>query len=174
MPFEFDTTVTWRRIIRIVFVVAGFLLLGILSAVATRKFGAAIGFAIAAAILSWIVRRVGSLPMGAAGTLTAAAVETSPVRVGWYSLPVPVGRFSINRFESIALVERVMMSRPGNSTANTGSVQLVGKSGTPTIEVGFLSIGEAMALAEELGALLLLPVRRRDDLGSTTERIMLR
>src|SRR5262249_5384005 len=107
LPYAFDTTTTWQRIVKIMFAVAGVLLLAIIGGLLSGKFGGAVGLSIAIAILWVVVRRVRGFPMGAAGTLTQSEVETCPVRVLWYSLPVPVGRFSIDRFDSIGVIEYV-------------------------------------------------------------------
>jgi len=173
LPYAFDTTAVWQRIVKIVLTIGGVLLLSVVGGLATGKFGGAIGLAIAAAILFWLVRRVRGFPMGAAGTLTETGIATRPVRVWWYSLPVPVGQYPIDRFESIRVVERVIMPQPGNSGRNTGSVQLVGKGGTPDIEVAFQDIDSAIVIAQDLGTLLHLPVARVDAPGTRTARVTL-
>ena len=173
LPYEFDSSALWRRIVKIVFTLAGLLLLATVACLASGRFGGATGLAIAFAILCLIVRRVRDFPMGAAGRLNATDVETREVKVLWYSLPVPVGRFSIDRFQSIAVVEHVVMPRATGSGTNTGRVLLVGKAGTPDIAVAFTDIDQAIEIARELGNVLGLKWQRLDAPGSRTIRVTL-
>jgi hypothetical protein len=171
LPYDFDTSALWVRIVRFVFAITAGLLVAIAGALASGKFGGAIGLALALGILWWIGWRTRGCPLGAAGTLTPTDVEVRPVKVLWYSLTVPVGRFSIDRFQSIAVVERVRMLQPGGSGTDTGSVQLVGKPGTPDIEVAFCDIDQAMEIAQELANLLRLEYGRLDAPGSRAIRL---
>src|SRR5438477_10301133 len=90
--------------------------------------------------------------MGAAGRLTASAVTVHPVRVWGVSLNVPSGEFSLDRFSAVGLAERIVVVRPVSIPRNTGSVQLLGRSGTPNIEIMIDDIDTARGFAEELSA----------------------
>jgi hypothetical protein len=63
------------------------------------------------------------------------------------------------------------MLQPGGSGTDTGSVQLVGKPGTPDIEVAFCDIDQAMEIAQELANLLRLEYGRLDAPGSRAIRL---
>jgi hypothetical protein len=171
LPYAFDTSAIWRRIVRNVLIgaIAGVLL--VVVALASGKVGGAAGLTVALGIAAWIARRASAFPMGAAGVVTDTEVETRPVRVFGYSLSVPVGRFPINQFQRINVVEHVMPLRPGTSGTNTGDVLLVGKPGTPNIQVAFANIDHALEVALELGQLLALDVQRVDAPGSRTVHV---
>lgn len=173
LPYDFDTTARWRTIVKLVFTVVGLVLVAIGGALINGELGGASALALCLAILTWLLRRGRTLPMGAAGRLTARAIETRAVKVLWFALRVPAGRFSIDRFQSIAVVEQIVLPRPGGTGTNTGSVRLVGKSGTPDIEVAYGVIGEALDVARELAGLLGLEWRRQDAPGSRAIHVVL-
>jgi hypothetical protein len=171
LPYTFDTTAVWQRIVKFAFAGAGALLLLAVGGLASGKFGAGAGLGVMLIILLWMFSRVRRFPMGATGTLTERQVETHPVRVLWYSLPVPVGVFSIDRFTTVGIVEHVVIPRTGGNVTNTGSVQLLGKMGTPNIEIAVGDIDSALAFASTLGGLLHMPVQRMDAPESRTVRV---
>lgn len=171
LPLEFDTTREWRPIVKAVLWFVGAAVVLIAGALAAGKYGGAAGLALALLIVWWIARRVaGGFPLGAAGTLTADAVETRAVRVLWYRLPVPVGRFPVDSFASVSVVEYVILPTYTSGGRNKGVVTLVGKPGTPDIPVVSATIDEAMSAGHELGSLLGLESRHIDAAGSRAER----
>jgi hypothetical protein len=171
LPYRFDTSERWQRLVKMLFAFQGFLMLALAGGIASGKFGGTIGIALALGILAWIARRVRNFPMGAAGILTSTDVETRQVKVLWYSLPMPVGKFLLDHFHSIAVVEHVYVSQSGGGARNTGSVRLVGKAGTPDIEVAFDAIDKAIEVARELANLLPLEYHRVDAPESHTVRV---
>ena len=173
LPYPFDTTLIWKRIVKIAFAIAGVLLFCVVSALLSGKFGGAFGLALATTIFFSLARRVRAFPMGAVGTLTETRVETQPVRILWYSLPVPVGTFSIDRFDAVGVVERLFFPKSGGGATTNGSVQLIGKDGTPDIEVAFRDIDSANVIARELSDLLRLPIKRVDPPGTRSIRVTL-
>src|ERR1043166_8664333 len=94
LPYDFDTTQPWQRIVKIVFAGAAVLLASTGLALATSNYAGAAGLGLCLAVGWLVVRRARGFPMGAAGRLTANGVEVRGVRVLWYDLPVPVGHFS--------------------------------------------------------------------------------
>ena len=108
--------------------------------------------------------------MGAAGRLTASAVTVHPVRVWGFSLNVPSGEFSLDRFSAVGLAERIVVVRPVSIPRDTGSVQLLGRPGTPNIEVMIDDIDTARGFAEELSATLHLELQSVAVPGQTIRR----
>jgi hypothetical protein len=175
-PYDFDTAGTWRTIVKIAALVVAIFAFMIVGLVIKGEIAASIGV-FAFGVLFWsALRRLGvaRIPMGASGRLTASDVVVDGVKLWNYSLNVPVGRFPIGRFEAVAVVEHVVMGRTASTTYdNVGSVQLVGRAGTPNIEVMVAPIDAANAFAKELSAKLALELRSLATPGTKITRIQL-
>jgi len=117
-----------------------------------------------------VLRRVRRVSMGAAGRLTASSVTVHPVRVWGFSLNVPSGEFSLERFSAVGLAERIVVVRSGSLPRNSGIVQLLGRPGTPNIEVMIDDIDTALDFAEELSATLNLKLQSVAVPGQTIRR----
>ena len=117
-----------------------------------------------------VLRRARHVSMGAKGRLTTGAVIVHPVRVWGFSLNVPSGEFSLNRFEAVGLVERIVVLTDAMVHGNTGTVQLIGRPGTPTIDVMTGDIEAARPFAAELSATLSLELKSVATPGQTTRR----
>ena len=87
-----------------------------------------------------------------------------------FSLNVPSGEFSLDRFSAVGLAEHIVVDRPVGIPKNSGIVQLVGRPGTPNIEVMIDDIDTARAFAEELGATLNLELHSVAVPGQTIRR----
>ena len=169
LPLEFDTTATWQRIVRNVQLGGAALAALILIALITGNAPGAIGLAAVSLVAYWLVRRTRGFPMGAVGTLTAAEVTVRPVKVLWYSLPVPAGRFPIDRFQSVAVVDYGQMARRAGGLLS--SVELTGRPGTPDIRVAYLPEQSAAQFAEDLTSIVKLPYERRNAPGVRSSRV---
>src|SRR5204862_7180734 len=82
-----------------------------------------------------VLRRSRRVSMGAAGRLSASGVTVHPVRAWGFSLNVPSGEFPIDRFSAVGLAEHIVVVRSASLPRNFGIVQLVGRPGTPNIEI---------------------------------------
>src|SRR6185437_5908032 len=165
LPYDFDTTTPWQRIVKITVAICVALLAAIAAAAVMRSWGAVAGIAICVAILAFRVRLVARFPglsFGARGRLTAAEIETRPVSVYGIPLRVPVGRYAISQFAGVRVVQRIIVIRPSNARSNEdiGSVQLVGRAGTPDIELLSGPVHAALGVAREIASLLGLEVER--------------
>ena|SRR5437667_8120367 len=80
------------------------------------------------------------------------------------------GEFSLDRFSAVGLAERIVVVRSASIPKNTAIVQLVGRPGTPNIEVMIDDIDTARAFAEELGATLNLELQSVAVPGQTIRR----
>ena len=92
------------------------------------------------------------------------------MRVWGFSLNVPSGEFSLDRFSAVGLAERIVVIRSASIPENSGIVQLLGRPGTPNIEVMIDDIDSARAFAEELGATLNLKLESIAVPGQTIRR----
>lgn len=169
LPLEFDTTAVWQGIVRNVQLGLAGLAAMIPLALVFGNVRGAVGLAVILLVAFVLVRRVRGVSMGAVGTLTAKDVTTRPVKVLWYSLPVPAGRFPIDQFQSIAVVEYT--PQPGRVTRFMGSVELAGRPGTPNVRVAYQPIDSAVQFAQELAQLLELPFARVDAPGTRSFRM---
>ena len=176
LPYEFDTAEPWERIVKTFLLVGGVYVAMVIGLFLEGRSVAGI-FALLFGLAFWLViRRVPrEIGMGARGRLSATEVVTRGVRVWRYALNVPVGRFAIDKFSEVAVVERVVVMRPdtGAPRGNTGSVRLVGRNGTPNVDILLAGIEAANAFARELSAALTLPLRELAAPGTTIVRISL-
>src|SRR5207247_1114249 len=108
---------------------------------------------------SIVLRRARRVSMGAAGRLTKSGVTVHSVRVWGFSLNVPSGEFALDRFSAVGLAERIVVDRTAGVPNDTGVVQLLGRPGTPNIEVMIDDIDTARAFASELSATLSLELQ---------------
>src|SRR5437660_412334 len=111
-----------------------------------------------------------SPPLATRTTRGASGVTVHPVRVWGFSLNVPSGEFSLDRFSAVGLAERIVVVRPVSIPGDTGSVQLLGRPGTPNIEVMIDDIDTARGFAEELSATLHLELTSVAVPGQTIRR----
>ena len=170
LPLDFDTAEPWQTIVKIALAVAAVYAIAVVGLFVKGDFlggGFLLVFGLA---FSAVLRRVRRVSMGAVGRLTASAVTVHPVRVWGFSLNVPSGEFSLNRFEAVALVERVVVVRRWTASGNTGAVELMGRPGTPNIEVMMSDIDAARPFAEELSAALNLELKAVAAPGQTIRR----
>jgi len=87
-----------------------------------------------------------------------------------FSLNVPSGEFSLDRFAAVGLAERIVVVRSGSIPNNSAIVQLLGRPGTPNIEVMIDDIDTARRFAEELSATLNLELQSVAVPGQTIRR----
>jgi len=83
---------------------------------------------------------------------------------------VPSGEFTIDRFSAVGLAEHIVVDRPVGIPKNSGIVQLLGRPGTPNIEVMIDDIDTARGFAEELSATLNLKLESVAVPGQTIRR----
>ena len=177
LPYDFDTAASWEKIVKIFLIIGGIYVAMIIGLLLKAQFIAGM-IALLFGLAFW--RMIRPVPlrigMGARGRLSATDVTTHAVRVWSYSLNVPVGHFPIDGFSEVAVVERVVVIRPetaSTSYGNIGSVRLVGRNGTPNVEIMLAGIEAANSFASELSAALRLPLRALAAPGSTIVRISL-
>ena len=159
LPLDFNSAEPWTRIVKIALTIVAVYAIAVVGLFGKGNFlGGAVllGFGLA---FSAVLRRARRVSMGAAGRLTASAVTVHPVRVWGVSLNVPSGEFSLDRFPAVGLAERIVVVRSGSIPNNSGIVQLLGRPGTPNIEVMIDDIDTARGFAEELGATLNLELQ---------------
>src|SRR5438874_330244 len=170
LPLDFDTAAPWTQIVKIALTVAALYAMVVVGLfVKGNLLGGAVLLAFGLAF-STVLRRARRVSMGAAGRLTASGVTVHPVRVWGFSLNVPSGEFSLDRFSAVGLAERIVVVRSASMPRDIGIVQLVGRSGTPNIEVMSDDIDTARVFAEELSAVLHLELKSVPVPGQTIRR----
>jgi hypothetical protein len=160
LPYRFDTSNTWRTILKGAFGLNAVLVFGIFyTLLARREWGTSLGLVVCELIVFGFTRVFVRYQEGSAGTLTSDRVMIAPNVLLGIALPGPKGTYTLDRFSAV----RVEF-RPGavSTSANAGGphevVWLVGRPGTPDIALARTEDRAGGAVGRELGALLKLPV----------------
>src|SRR5256886_11610428 len=170
LPLDFNSAARWVRIVKIAVTIAAVYAIAVVGLfVQGNSLGGAVLLVFGLAF-SAVLRRARRVSMGAAGRLTASAVAVHPVRVWGFSLNVPSGEFALDRFSAVGLAERIVVVRPVSIPRNIGSVRLLGRPGTPNIEVMIDDIDTARGFAEDLSATLHLELQSVAVPGQTIRR----
>ena len=169
LPLDFNSAEPWTRIVKIALIIAAVYLIAVVTVFARGNFLGGAGMLVFGLACYTVLRRARRVSMGAAGRLTASAVTVHPVRVWGFSLNVPSGEFPLSQFEAVGLLERIVIV-PQSIRGNTGTVQLLGRPGTPTIDIMIGDIDAARPFAEELSATLNLELQSVAVPGQTLRR----
>lgn len=170
LPLDFNSAEPWTRIVKIAVTIAAVYAIAVAGLFAKGNFlGGAVLLVFGLAFYA-VLRRARRVSMGAAGRLTAGAVTVHPVRVWGFSLNVPSGEFALDRFSAVGLAERIVVVRSASLPTNGGIVQLLGRPGTPNIEVMIDDIDTARGFAGELSATLNLKLESVAVPGQTIRR----
>jgi hypothetical protein len=124
----------------------------------SRQWGAAGPLALSSAMLFYFTRLFIRFQTGSAGTLSADRVVIQPNKLLWFSLPGPVGTYTLDRFSSVRVAFSMGPVRPDVQGGPNEVVWLVGQPGTPDIALARTQDGAGRDVGRELGALLHLPV----------------
>ena len=170
LPLDFNSAEPWTRIVKIALTISAVYAIAVVGLFGKGNFlGGAVLLVFGLAFYA-VLRRARRASMGAAGRLTASAVTVHPVRVWGFSLNVPSGAFSLDRFSAVGLAEHIVVVRPVGIPKNSGIVQLLGRPGTPNIDVMIDDIDTARGFAEELSATLNLELQSVAVPGQTIRR----
>src|SRR5947207_7371892 len=170
LPLDFNSAEPWTRSVKIALTIAAVHAIAVFGLFVRGNFLGGAVLLVSGLTFYAVLRRSRRVSMGAAGRLTASAVTVHPVRVWGFSLNVPSGEFSIDRFSAVGLAERIVVVRPVSIPRDTGSVQLLGRPGTPNIEVMIDDIDTARGFAEDMSATLSLELRSIAVPGQTIRR----
>ena len=169
LPLDFDSAQRWTRVIKLAVIIAAVYVIAVVGLFVKGNFLGGAVLLVFGLAFSAVLRRARRVSMGAAGRLTASAVTVHPVRVWGVSLNVPSGEFPLSQFEAVGLLERIVIV-PQSIRGNTGTVQLLGRPGIPTIDVMTDDIEKARPFAEELSATLNLKLQSVAVPGQTIRR----
>ncbi|HXO85010.1 MAG TPA: hypothetical protein VN803_05730 [Gemmatimonadales bacterium] len=170
LPLDFDSTEPWQKIVKIGLAVAAIYGLVVVGAVVQgHLLGGGLPLLFGLAFYA-LLRRANRVSMGAKGRLTSDSVTVHPVRVWGFSLNVPSGEFSLERFSAVGLAQYIVVDRPASIPKDTGIVQLVGRPGTPNIEVMIDDIDTARPFADDLSRALNLELTAVAVPGQTIRR----
>ncbi|HYN27667.1 MAG TPA: hypothetical protein VES94_05150 [Burkholderiales bacterium] len=159
LPYEFDTSDVWRMILKGTFGLTLLIVLLLLYTLVSRQWAAAVPLALSSAILFFVTRVFVRFQTGSAGTLSADRVVIQPNRFLWFSLPGPVGTYTLDRFSAVCVEFSMGPVQPGVQGGPNEVVWLVGRPGTPDIALARTNDGAGRGIGRELGALLNLPVK---------------
>ena len=159
LPYRFDTSDVWRKILKGAFGLNALLVFGIVvSVLVQRQPLKALGLAVMElAVLGFTIVFVRA-QTGSVGTLLSDRVVIEPNVLLGISLPGPKGTYALDRFAAIRVE---MGSGPSGTTAPVRPyelVWLVGRTATPDIVLARTNNGAGRDVGRELGALLSLPV----------------
>jgi hypothetical protein len=160
LPYQFDTSNTWRTILKGAFGLNAVLLFGILyTLLVRREWGTSLGLALCELIVVGFTRLFVRYQEGSVGTLTSDQVVIAPNVLLGIPLPGPRGTYALDRFSAVRVEFR---PGPISTNANAGGphevVWLAGRSGTPNIALALTQDGAGRMVGRELGTLLELPV----------------
>ena len=170
LPLDFNSAEPWTLIVKIALTIAAVYAIAVVGLFVKGNFLGGVVLLLFGLAFYAVPRRARRVSMGAAGRLTASAVTVHPVRVWGFSLNVPSGEFSLDRFSAVGLAERIVVVRSASLPKNSAIVQLLGRPGTPNIEVMIDDIDTARAFAEVLGATLNLKLESVAVPGQTIRR----
>jgi len=169
LPLDFNSAEPWTRIVKIALIIAAVYVIAVAGLFGKGNFLGGAVLLLFGLAFSTVLRRARRVSMGAAGRLTASAVTVHPVRVWGFALNVPSGEFPLSQFEAVGLLERIVIV-PQSIRGNTGTVQLLGGPGIPTIDVMTGDIDAARPFARELSATLNLKLESVAVPGQTIRR----
>ena len=171
LPLNFDTAEPWQTIVKIALMIAAVYTIAVISLfLKGNLLGGSLLVLFGLAFYA-MLRRARRISMGAKGRLTRDGVTVHPVRVWGFSLNMPSGEFALDCFAAVGVVERILIGLPNRtSQSDSGTVQLMGRPGTPNIEVMIGDIEAAQAFAEELSAALNLELKDVPVPGQTIRR----
>src|SRR5262245_33381654 len=160
LPYRFDTSHTWRTILKGAFGLNAVLVFGILyTLLIRREWWTSLGLALCAVIVfgfTWVLVR---FQEGSVGTLTSDQVVIEPNVLLGIVLPGPSGAYVLDRFSAVRVEFRSgAISTDGNAGGPNEVVWLAGRPGTPNIALARTDDRAGAAVGRELGALLGLPV----------------
>jgi hypothetical protein len=158
LPYEFDTSGVWRMILKGAFGLTFLITLSLLYTLLSRQWAAAAQLALCSAILFYFTRLFLRFQTGSAGTLSADGVVIQRNKLLWFSLPGPVGTYSLDRFSAVRVEFSTGPVQPDVQGGPNEVVWLVGRPGTPDIALARTNDGAGRDVGRELGALLNLPV----------------
>jgi len=160
LPYEFDTSDVWRKIIKGVFALNAVIILGLLySLLISHRWGVVAQLALIEAFLLAFARVCVRFQSGSIGTLTAERVVIQPNQLLWFTLPGPEGTYGLDRFSAIRVESRAGPLGTAVSTGPNEVVWLSGRPGTPDIVLARTENRAGEVLGREFGALLKLPVK---------------
>src|SRR5436190_12429753 len=108
LPLDFDSAAPWTRIVKIVLIIAALYAIVVVGLFVKGNFLGGAVLLVFGLAFSAVLRRARGVSMGSAGRLTASSVTVHPVRVWGFSLTVPTGEFSLDRFSAVCLAERIV------------------------------------------------------------------
>jgi hypothetical protein len=159
LPYRFDTSDVWRKILKGAFGFNALLVFAIIVSVLIQHQPLkALGLAVMALVVLGFTMVFVRYQTGSVGTLLADRVVIEPSVLLGIPLPGPKGTYALDRFAAI----RVEMQFGPLGTATPSRpyelVWLVGKPATPDIVLARTEDGAGRDVGRELGALLSLPV----------------
>ena len=125
LPYEFDTRDVWRMILEGTLGLTFLITLALLYTLASRQWAAAAPLALSSAMLFYFSRLFLRYQTGSAGTLSKGRIVIQPNTLLWFSLPGPVGTYTIDRFSAVRVEFSMGPVQPGMQGGPNGG--LVGR-----------------------------------------------
>ncbi|MGN6392123.1 MAG: hypothetical protein ACTHM9_07735 [Gemmatimonadales bacterium] len=160
LPYHFDTSNIWRKILKGAFGLNAVLVLGILyTLLVTHEWGKALALVPFEVVVFGFTRVFIRFQEGSVGTLTADQVVVAPNVLLGIVLPGPSGTYALDRFSAVRVEFRSgLVSTTPNAGRPNEVVWLVGRPGTPNIALALTEFRAGAEIGQEFGALLTLPV----------------
>lgn len=160
LPYRFDTSNVWRRILKGAFGLNAVLVLGMVyTLLVTHEWGKTLALVVFEVVVFGFTRVFVRFQEGSVGTLTADQVVVAPNVLLGIVLPGPNGTYALDRFSAVRVEFR---SGLASTSPNTGRpnevVWLVGRPGTPNIALARTEFGAGAQVGREFGTVLKLAV----------------
>ena len=166
LPYRFDTSSVWHRILKGAFGLSALLAFCILFALVLRPWTTVLGLVVVELVVLHFTRVFIKFQQGSVGTLSSDRVVIEPNVLLGVPLPGPKGTYTLDRFSAVRVEFRSGPVDPGVQGGPNELIWLVGKPGTPDIVLARTEDRAGRALGREFGALLQLPV---EEVGAPRE-----
>ena len=158
LPYRFDTADVWRTILKGVLALNAILIAGVVVALVSRPWPAALALALSELLVLAFTRLCYRQQEGSVGTLYRDRVEIESNAVLKVPLPGPGGTYSIDRFTAIRVEYRSGPIDPGVQGGPNEVVWLKGGPGTLDIAIARTDGGAGREVGRRFAELLALPV----------------
>ena len=160
LPYRFDTSYVGTRVFKAAACLEAILLLGLVVKLLAGNVLDALGIVVLLLLVGGLGLTIFRKAGGSTGMITTSEITVQPVTLFGFKTTAPEGRFPVAHFEAIRIEWRPRVASPGvqMSPGLNESVYLIGKAGTPDIEIARLTDESGRGLARQLGEWLALPV----------------
>jgi len=155
LPYSFDTSNVWQKILKMGSWLVGVIAAGILYSLVLRHFAALLHLSLSGALLLWFGWIFFKHSEGAIGAITKDGVVVRPGEFYGRRLPGPSGEFALRRFTSVRVEHVAAPTSPDARGGPHQRVYLIGDAETPCILIA--RADDDSRVGQEIADVLSLP-----------------